>query len=697
VSNYQRSITVPVTAPSPVGNCAGFYLTITPNYSASAVARLDGSTLLDGSASTGGATAPMVLGPYSYTDFPTGVTVMIPEPSEHPLTYQAVVQSYNAAGIVNPMASSPSATFTLALPAGKPASGTAFTSNASGLGVGTAVQSTSGGVGAGTGTSYTFLPVTWTIPTDAKYQGTIFVIVGPSGAIWWESDPETGTSATLAFPTPTAVGTYTVYACGYDGTNVNPVVSGITPSFTISIGTNGGVVDATQIPTGSGVTSAGGVMAVAYGAGLKDNGSGLATLNVAPSFSTVSGALALAAAAAGGGLTLTGNTLSANVASVAANSGLNLSGGVLSAVVDGTTISFNGSGGLQINGVPLSTLPSIPLSKLGGGSGSLPAGWTYAGNIGVSQIAVAGNAYFAGTAVFAYDAAHPYLEIGAAGVILGDNFTSPLNMVAISSLGLSLATYNSSYTTWSSGTYAKYALVSYQGLNYISLQAGNTTTPGTSGAAGWWAVLGLSVTSAGVGIYGPAGSFVATSAGVTITSIGGSNGGSVTISGSGGVLIQNTAGTSYVQANSSGVLVVGGTLTAPTINGGSISGATAVLNSNGIITTINNATSSVLGLACGLTVYDGTNTHGFTSLGHGSYNSGGVYSFLLQVYASKYLKNMATLLLGNFTAGASLELVPVTATSASTTSGGPSLPANPAQFLECYYGGTQYKIPLYAT
>lgn len=487
-------------------------LTIIPNYSAAAVTRLDGSALLDGSSSLGGATAPINFGPFLLADFPADATgkqsasVMIPEPTQHPLTYQYAVQAVSSTGVINPIAASPTGTFTLQLPVAKPLSGVAYTRNASGITPAAATTRTTGGGGAGTGTSYTYIPVSWTLPAnEPNYQGTIFVVVDSTGAIWFESQPFAGTSATLIFPTPAAVGVYTVYACGYDGTNVNPVVPGITPSFTITIGTNGGVVDATQIPTGSGVSGASGALAMKYGFGLTDDGAGNATIKLptATPFSVIAAGLLL--------------NLSTDF--VVPTSGPN-------------------AGKITQNAVNLANAYGFNTTNFTTGGGTSLA----VNSIAVSTL-IAGNTFNLGTSVFASSTTGAYLAMGSTGLVMADSFTTPLNSIAISSFGLSLAQYNSSHGTWSAGTnYSAGSIVSFQNFNYISLISGNIGNTPTVVSADWQLV-GLSITANGIGIYGVSGSLTATSAGIAIT-----NGTASVLVAAAGVAITN--GTLTCTANS---------------------------------------------------------------------------------------------------------------------------------------------------
>lgn len=301
--------------------------------------------------------------------------------------------------------------------------------------------------------------------------------------------------------------------------------------------------------------------------------------------------------------------------------------------VDGTT--------MQVVGNQL-VLGSVPLANLVNSVGALPSGWTYAGQVAVQQLVVGtGTAYFASTATFgSVNASGPCVQIGAAGAVFKDNLSSPANTMTCAPSGVNI-TGGGGITIQTSSTGLKLVLAS----SAIQFQSNTSVLMQMSGSAFTY--------------YYP-----------------GSTNQSLVMSSAGSLTLYTPTGLAAIS--------IGNT------------GAAVVCVANSLTTTINNATSAVLAQPCGLTVNDGFNTHGITATGHGSYTSGGVLSFLLQLYGSKYSQNMSTLQLGNFTAGATLEIVPVTATSANTTSGGPSLPALPAKFLECYYGGTQYKIPLFA-
>jgi hypothetical protein len=153
---------------------------------------------------------------------------------------------------------------------------------------------------------------------------------------------------------------------------------------------------------------------------------------------------------------------------------------------------------------------------------SAPPAPTY----GVAAGLTAQTALFNGTATFAYATTGPYVQIGSAGAVLGDDYTSPTTTVTINSTGFTAAHGSSS----------------------------------------------VQITASGVGIYGPSGSLTASSGGivisngtssVTVTSsavtiINGSltsptiTGGTLTISN--GTVTVNIDGSNYVKVSDSSLL-----------------------------------------------------------------------------------------------------------------------------------------------
>lgn len=122
------------------------------------------------------------------------------------------------------------------------------------------------------------------------------------------------------------------------------------------------------------------------------------------------------------------------------------------------------------------------------------------------------------------------------------------------------------------------------GAGIVISDGGSTTLTAYSGSITLLNVSAsqqLSVSASGVVASGGSYTLSLSASGGLTLSASGTSGGSVSITASGGVLVQNHAGTSYVQINSSGVAIVGGTLTTPTINGGAISGSSLTIAISG--------------------------------------------------------------------------------------------------------------------
>ena len=244
---------------------------------------------------------------------------------------------------------------------------------------------------------------------------------------------------------------------------------------------------------------------------------------------------------------------------------------------------------------------------------------------------IAGTALFTGTAVFAYTSTGPFVEVGSAGAIFGDNLAAPVATVTIASGGATMAVAAPAYaagttyaiaatviytdgvtyysliasntgntpsswaTRWqpinpayaSGTTYGQGARVLSSGVTYVSLQAANTgNTPASSPT--WWTpalVAGLSLTAPGVGIYGPSGSLTQTSGGIVIAN----NNVSAAIT-AGQIQLLYTGGNSVTLSNSGLVITngqTGGSLAAITIGSSSFvlennTGSSVTLNSSGV-------------------------------------------------------------------------------------------------------------------
>jgi hypothetical protein len=204
---------------------------------------------------------------------------------------------------------------------------------------------------------------------------------------------------------------------------------------------------------------------------------------------------------------------------------------VSGAVSQKLSTDFVVSGGvLQQNAVNLAKSYGFNTTNFttSGGTGPLTVN-----AIGVNTL-IAGNTFNLGSSVFASSTTNnsttqAYLALSSAGLVAGDNFAAPVNTAVFASTGITL-------------------------------------TNSTSGAQAIFNSFGIKLWN-------------------------GSGTAQVTISVGSGFLAQNAAGTSYVQINSSGAAIVGGTLT---------------LNLNGATTTIGNASVFGLGVA-GLQVVSNSN------------------------------------------------------------------------------------------
>jgi hypothetical protein len=97
--------------------------------------------------------------------------------------------------------------------------------------------------------SVTVISLTVLPPPDPAYKGVAFFLVDKSGATYWSSGIISGTDIALQIPTPSSIQDFTLYACGSDGTNVNPIVPGITPASPVTLGSASGTVDPAQLLT----------------------------------------------------------------------------------------------------------------------------------------------------------------------------------------------------------------------------------------------------------------------------------------------------------------------------------------------------------------------------------------------------------------------------------------------------------------
>lgn len=419
-----RSITIAFAAPTDAGDTfAGVYLYFNMPAQSGVKGDLNTSTPLDATGSLGGVTTPVPFGPFPWADFPGSVTQMVPEPATHPMTCSVTVVSYSGSTI-NGVSGSPTATFVIPK-VGPRTAANAHTSNPGAFGLLSDTRNTV------TGISYDVLQVSQSAPNDPSFQGVVYVILDPSGNLFWESAPQTAATATLRFPTPGTPGVYTVYACGWDGTNVNPIVPGITPSFTITLGTSSGTISPSQIPTGSGVNNSNGALALKYGAALADDGSGnITVLASGPLYKDVSGNLNIQLAS---DFTVSNGVLTQNTVNLAK-------------AINFNTTNFSTAGGaLIIN------------------------------QVGVNSL-IAGTALFTGTTTFAYTSTGAYVQVGSAGMVMGDNLASPSATVTVTSGGVTVAKGSNSVQVTALGV----AIYGPSG-SFTATSGGVAITNGTSG------------------------------------------------------------------------------------------------------------------------------------------------------------------------------------------------------------------------
>lgn len=326
-------------------------------------------------------------------------------------------------------------------------------------------------------------------------------------------------------------------------------------------------------------------------------------------------------------------------------------------------VKFSGaSGSVYVDDCSLSPAGANYVSI--GGSGSYyaigPQFAAVSSQLGLNTIVDFGSV----TQVFRYGAASNFLKLGGSGIVLGDNYTTPVNTVTIAAGGITIA----------NGTSGPSVQITGSGMG-IYQSGTSTSAPNVQFNASY---MTLSDGAGNIVFIGSGGTAIKIYNGSGVSNY-------VLINSSGFTAYGNAS--NYVTVSSSGVTIVGGTLTSPTINGGAISGATATLNSNGITTSINNGTVAAIGSGCSVLSTDNSSSEylGVSPFGVGQFTSGGVAGFILLTYGSSHSKNMATLILGNFTDSITVELVPVSYTTAGSASG---------KYLGVYVAGSLYKLSL---
>lgn len=245
-----RSIEIKYTPPSPLGAFAGTYVQIeAPDQSAADSTPLDGSVALNGATSLAGPKEPLSFGPFAHSDVDGSIRVAIDEPHPLPMACRARLISYSA-GIVNDAATAPTMTFTVAAETtAKRDAATAHTANAT---ISIPATTPDGDPNPFTavegGILMTHLWVHQDAPLDSRWIGSQWVVQDESGTTINASGVEPGADFELVFKTPTSVQVCTVYAPGAavirgtDGVAINPIVPGITPSATVTLGTNAGTL-----------------------------------------------------------------------------------------------------------------------------------------------------------------------------------------------------------------------------------------------------------------------------------------------------------------------------------------------------------------------------------------------------------------------------------------------------------------------
>jgi hypothetical protein len=248
--NFTRGVTVAYTPPSPVGTFKGVWLQIEAPDQSTVPSATMGATPLDGSVNLSGPKRPLTFGPFADADVAGTIRVLIPEPEAIalPMTARLRLVSYSDQ-ITADVDAAPSVTFTID-PRGavNPLTGTAYCQNGT-LTIPPLAPDGSANPSTETisGKSRTHLWVGMTAPVDPDWKGAVYVLRDGFGSVFYKSAPTAGTSVELIFDTPATVGTYYLYAPGWDGSNTNPVVPGITPSLPVAIGVATGTTDPTSL------------------------------------------------------------------------------------------------------------------------------------------------------------------------------------------------------------------------------------------------------------------------------------------------------------------------------------------------------------------------------------------------------------------------------------------------------------------
>jgi hypothetical protein len=237
-----RGITIQYIPPG-TGTFMGVYVEIeAPDQSALAGTPLDGSKTLASGGGLTGIKQPYSFGPLAFSDTSGTVRVMIPEPDGTllPMGCRARLRSYSAA-ITNDVAGSPTQTFTIPALIGD-GSATPWCANPT-FTADDPVYSTDQGHSVITIRIYMMPPV------DVRFKGAVYSILNSEGGLIVQSSVAPDPVFDLAFPAPTwRQAACLLYACGSDGTHINPIIPLLTPSSVVLIGT--------AAPTSTAISSA---------------------------------------------------------------------------------------------------------------------------------------------------------------------------------------------------------------------------------------------------------------------------------------------------------------------------------------------------------------------------------------------------------------------------------------------------------
>lgn len=230
-----RSIAIQYTPPSPIGAFSGVYVEIeAPDQSAVGQTTLDGAPALDGTTDLSGGKKPYSFGPLAYSVTGSTIAVSIPEPDALllPMACRARLISYSGP-VTNDAATAPTSTFSIpAATVLNPESATAYCQNPT-----ITVDAPVTVAETRRSQSRTTVTVHMTPPSDPKFKGAVYQIRRLNGDLFVQSGVAPDATFDIVFDTPNWQEACTLYAPGSDGTRINPIVPGITPSAKVNVGT----------------------------------------------------------------------------------------------------------------------------------------------------------------------------------------------------------------------------------------------------------------------------------------------------------------------------------------------------------------------------------------------------------------------------------------------------------------------------